>query len=131
LGIIKIMLDSITHCAIVNKNQGDSMKKHMLKREFIILSAELDTLSASENKTRTERLRSFLNDLRLPYKTMDGLYEEDSFLVVVKDEIEIDCIIRLAFYTFSQKTILFRNYQGEASLLFDDGTTELLGKYTA
>lgn len=102
------------------------MKKHMQLNEFIILSAELSTLSYSENLVRSLRLLDLLHDLKLPFKQIKGVYKgtsEVSFMVVVKDEAEIDTVTRLAFQSFNHESILFRDYKGNAKLIYSNGMT--------
>lgn len=109
------------------------MKKHMRTLEFIILSAELENLHPSENNTRTDRLEYMLNELRLPYKAIEGVYKgvsEASFLVVVKDESEIECVTDLGLKSFGQESILFRDFKGQASLVFNNGITQDIGTFT-
>jgi len=101
-------------------------------KEFIILSAELSTLSARNNHQRTELLDSMLQELELPYKQIQGCYKgstEESFMVIFKNEEEFEAIKDFAFKSFDQESILVRDYKGEASLLYQNGKTEVLGKF--
>lgn len=101
-------------------------------QEFIILSAELDTMSPRNNYQRTELLDSMLQELKFPYKQIQGCYKgstEQSFMVIVKNEIEYEVVKDFAFKSFNQESILFRDYKGEASLLYQNGKTEVLGKF--
>lgn len=101
-------------------------------QEFIILSAELDTTTVRSNFYRTELLEFMLQELKLPYKQIQGCYKgstEQSFMVIVKDEAEYEVIRDFAFKSFNQESILFRDLYGSASLVFQDGTKEQLGKF--
>lgn len=100
--------------------------------EFIILSAELDTLTELENNRRTANLASCLRELNLNHKVIEGCYKgstEISFLVTFKNEDEYNTIKDFGLVNFSQDSILVRNYKGEASLVYGNGNTVSLGKF--
>lgn len=101
-------------------------------QEFIILSAELSVSDEWTNHLRSRRLEGMLIDLQLPYKKVGGVYKgvkEVSFMVIVKDEAEIQTVKDLGLVTFEQESVLFRNFKGNAKLIFKDETSVDLGKF--
>lgn len=101
-------------------------------QEFIILSAELSTLGHKENNERSFRLFNCLKDLNINFKPVEGCYKgssEISFLVIVKDEAEIEAIKDLGLKSFEQDSILFRDFKGNTELHFGSGAVESLGKF--
>ena len=104
----------------------------MKLNEFIILSAELTRCNERENLLRTRRLEGMLIDLELPYKKVGGIYKgvkEVSFMVVVKDEAEIETVKDLGIVSFEQESVLFSDLLGGAKLIFKDGTKHELGRF--
>jgi hypothetical protein len=98
------------------------MASKLQLKEFIILSAELTT--SNHNDARTARLENMLVDLKLSYKRVEGVYKgtsEVSFMVIVKDEAEIQTITDLGLITFAQESVLFRDLHGNAKLVYKDG----------
>lgn len=101
-------------------------------QEFIILSAELSKFTPFDNFNRTIKLKNMLNDLDLPFTFCEGNYNgirERGFMVIVKDETELEVIRDLGLMTFEQESVLFRDFKGNAKLLYRDGTSQELGKF--
>lgn len=102
-------------------------------REFVILSAELDSRTFEGNRQATENLRNCLSELHLPYKQVKGMYkgvEEVSFMVIVRDEAEEQTVKNFAFQSFGQESVLFRDLYGKAYLEFSQGSKQELGRFT-
>lgn len=100
-------------------------------QQVIILSAELSKLSSTENERRTVLLNDMITELRLPFKPAKGVYkgsEETSFVVIVRDQGDIDTITGFAFKSFGQESVLHQDSNQRARLIFADGKTQELGK---
>lgn len=97
-------------------------------QQVVILSAEL---SGQDNNRRTALLNDMLAELRLPFKTAIGVYngsKENSFVVVVNSQADIDVLKGFAFKSFGQESILHQDANQEARLIFADDSTKQLGK---
>lgn len=101
-----------------------------ITRQVVILSAELSTKSFESNRQRTQTLEGILQDLHLSYNKATGVYkgsQEDSFVVIVNSELDIEVLRDFAFKNFDQESILVQDANQEAYLLYQDGTTQRLG----
>lgn len=101
-----------------------------ISKQVVILSAELSTNTFEGNRQRTATLEGILQDLHLPFNKALGVYkgsEETSFVVIVRDETDIEVLRDFAFKNFGQESILVQDANQEAYLLYQDGTTERLG----
>ena len=102
-----------------------------ISKQVVILSAELSTNTFEGNRQRTTTLEAMLQDIKLPFSKALGVYEgseESSFVVVVKDELDIEVLRDFAFKNFGQESILIQDANQEAYLLYQDGTTQQLGR---
>ena len=95
--------------------------------ELIILSAELQTLIPQENDLRTNKLEKILKDLGLkPHRTLGRFngVDEKSFCVVVNHELGFtpEFFSELAYKSFDQECILFRNKDKQGFLMGVDET---------
>jgi hypothetical protein len=100
-------------------------------QQVVILSAELSTLNKDDNMVRTSRLGNMIQDLGIPFKLAIGSYKgqlENSFVIIVKDNDEIETLKDFAFKNFNQESILHKDANGLASLVFENNQTERLGK---
>jgi len=101
-----------------------------ISQQVIILSAEHKSQTPEGNAIRTQTLSDCIEDIGLRFDTADGVYKggiEKSFVVLVKDQLEIDALTDFAFKTFDQESVLYQDANQEAYLLFKDGKTEQLG----
>jgi hypothetical protein len=101
--------------------------------QVVILSAELSTLPEQENARRTVLLNDMIAELRLPFKQATGVYkgsQEKCFVVVVREQADIDTLANFAFKSFSQESVLHQDSNQLARLIFSDGKTEVLGRLT-
>lgn len=103
-----------------------------ISKQVVILSAEIpNAMRAEGNRQRTKTLENILKDIGLPFNKATGFYkgqQEESFVVVVKDELDIEVLRDFAFKNFNQESILIQDANQEAHLLFRDGTTQQLGR---
>jgi hypothetical protein len=103
-----------------------------ISKQVVILSAERLGLSVEENQERTDKLEATLNDINLPFSRTVGVYnngpEEKAFVVVVNNEADIETLKGFAFTNFNQDSILHQDVNQEASLFYNDGTIERLGR---
>lgn len=105
-------------------------------QQVIILSAENNQVSESENKSRTANLNSCLYELGLSVNQATGCFNgttQDSFVVIVKNEAEIDAVKKLAFNAigfggFGQDAILYQDANQEAYLVDKSGDEVRLGR---
>lgn len=98
-------------------------------QQVVILSAELST--ANDNARRTSLLNDMIAELKLPFKPALGVYmgnKENSFVVVVESQAEIDVLKGFAFKSFGQESILHQDANQEARLIFADDSTKQLGR---
>jgi lipopolysaccharide export LptBFGC system permease protein LptF len=105
--------------------------KMNISRQVVILSATKNGDSVENTNFRTKTLRGILGDLRLPFSEATGVYKgqtETSFVVVISDNFDIDTLKAVAFKNFDQESILVQDANQEAYLIFNDGTTQNLGR---
>jgi hypothetical protein len=98
-------------------------------QQVVILSGELSTVK--DNARRTALLNDMIAELRLPFKKASGTYKgqsENSFVVIVNEQADIDTLANFAFKSFGQESILHQDANQEARLIFADGTTQRLGR---
>lgn len=105
----------------------------MFTSNFTILSAELSTLSESENRQRTETLKHMLDDLNLEYIPAQGCYKgttEQSFVVSTPDVITFNVVANFAFNNFAQESVLYVDGDKSAHLMYGTNfKNELLGTF--
>lgn len=102
-----------------------------ISQRVVILSAETLNATVEGNRQRTETLRGCLQDCNMNFSQAVGVYkgkEETSFVVVVRDEEEIEALKGFAFLNFNQESILLQDANQEAYLVFNDGETQRLGR---
>ena len=102
-------------------------------QQVVILSAELSRQDSFTNDRRTTLLNDMIAELRLPFKRATGVYKgskENSFVVVVNDQADIDTLANFAFLSFGQESILHQDSNQLARLVYADGRMETLGKLT-
>lgn len=100
-----------------------------ITQQVVILSGELSTVN--DNTRRTALLNDMIAELRLPFKRANGVYKgqsENSFVVIVNDQTDIDTLANFAFKSFGQESILHQDANQEARLIFANGTTQRLGR---
>lgn len=100
-------------------------------QQVVILSAELNRQDSFTNDRRTTLLNDMIAELRLPFKKAVGVYKgskENSFVVVVNEQADIDTLANFAFKSFGQKSILHQDSNQLARLIYADGKAETLGK---
>lgn len=105
------------------------MKQTQFDR-LVIISAERQCFTSHENRHRTINLGKCLQDLYINYTPSQGTYKgvsEQSFVVLPKNDEELQVLKDLAFINFAQESILFRDRGGTASLIFHDNIIEPLG----
>jgi hypothetical protein len=99
--------------------------------QVVILSAELSKLSSVENDRRTVLLNDMIAELKLPFKSAKGVYKgsaENSFVVIVREQADIDTLTGFAFKAFGQESVLHQDSNQLARLIYADGKMETLGK---
>lgn len=100
-------------------------------QQVVILSAELADKRFESNRQRTSNLEACLDDCNMRFKPAKGVYKgraEDSFVVVLKDNAELETLKDFAFKSFNQESILYQDANGEAYLIYQDGKAEQLGR---
>lgn len=99
--------------------------------QVVILSAERSELSFESNRQRSINLASCIEELGLRFREATGVYkgvEETSFVVIVRDNTEVDVLKDFAFKNFGQESILHQDSNQEAHLIYNDGKVERLGR---
>ncbi len=105
-------------------------KKH--KEQVIILSGELSTLTQEKNQRRTITLGACLESLDFTFKKVSGCYngiKEVSFLVIPRNNTEIDILKGLAFTKFGQESVLYQDTTGHCFLEYPNDTSEKIGRF--
>jgi hypothetical protein len=105
------------------------MKQTQFDR-LVIISASLEFKTQLENNDRTLNLGKSLDDLNMNFTSSQGVYRgssEQSFVVLPRNDEELQVLKDLAFNNFFQESILLRGYNGQAMLVYSDDTTEELG----
>jgi len=102
-------------------------------RNSIIISAELSTLSRSENEGRTKRLIELLDALPINYKPVQGMYKgspEQSFIIDLSDgSVLVEEIIDIALDDYGQEAVLTIDENLNGTLIYTDGTSEVIGTF--
>ena len=100
--------------------------------KVLILSAESPENTHEGNRQRTETLRHCLEDCNMNFSQGTGFFRgegpEASFVVLPRNEAEIDVLKDFAFKSFKQQAVLFQDNNQEAYLINHDGTEERLGR---
>ena len=99
--------------------------------QTVILSAESNTNDQLTNEQKTNLLRDCLEDCNMNFSQAEGFFEgrsETSFVVVPKNQAEIDVLKDFAFKTFKQQAVLYQDSNQEAYLINHDGTEKRLGR---
>ena len=102
-----------------------------ISKQVVILSAENSTNTFEGNRQRTTTLEGMLEDIGLPFERATGVYKgqrEASFVVIVRDETDIDILKGFAFNNFNQEAVLLQDSNQEAHLIFRNGSSERLGR---
>ncbi|MCI0564675.1 MAG: hypothetical protein MN733_39915 [Nitrososphaera sp.] len=103
---------------------------------LVLLSAERSDVSDNQNAQRAQALLHTLIALGFDYQEAEGQYEgkeEKSFAVKLYPPIEeeLDKLKRIAFNVFLQDSILVVDTQDRASLLYNDGHSDVyFGNWT-
>jgi hypothetical protein len=101
--------------------------------QIVILSAHRANLDDATNTMRHNLLCQMLRDLGLVYNAVDGVYKgtkETSLLVVLNNTTELETISDFAFKNFEQESILYSDSNRATQLIFNNGTTQELGRLT-
>jgi len=97
-------------------------------------------LSACKGKDKlldaynTDILRNRLKQLKIPFKTVLGCYKgesEYSVLCVVDHESQVAILKDTAFQMFNQESVLIRDQDSSAHLVFRDDTREYVGQFVS
>ncbi len=100
-------------------------------QNVVILSAELSTNTNESNRQRTLNLEACLQDCGFSFNKAQGVYKgsiEDSFVVLPKNQEEIESLKDFAFKNFKQESVLLQDANGRAILVYNDGRNEEIGR---
>ena len=100
-------------------------------QNVVILSAELNTVTNESNRQRTLNLEACLQECGFSFNKAKGYYKgdlEDSFVVLPKNQDEIEALKDFAFKNFKQESILLQDSNGRAILVYSDGKNEDIGR---
>jgi hypothetical protein len=114
---------------MVKTTKGTKMKQTQFDR-LVIISAERQCFTSHENRHRTINLGECQQVLDINYTPSQESYKgsnKQSFVVLPRNDEELQVLKDLAFNNFFQESILFRDYNGQASLIYGDDTIEELG----
>lgn len=104
------------------------------RQPFIIMSAELVTLSDEENTRRTEAMSKWLDAKGYAHKPVIGCYkgkQEVSFVIPFTSDKESTELYRLAIRAYGQESILYVDANRYATLARRDGQNFGLGQFRA
>lgn len=103
-------------------------------KNITTLSAELNTLSDSENQNRTELLERMLIDLKFDYVVAEGCYKGDteiSFIVKTPDVTTFNVLYSIAKNQFDQESVLYVDGDSNAMLMYSENFgMESIGVYS-
>jgi hypothetical protein len=102
-----------------------------ISQQVIILSADQNDNNHERNRQLHENLKACLDDCNLRFKEATGAYKgktEDSVVVIVNNETDIETVKNFAFKSFNQESVLHQDANQEAYLVYADGTTEQVGR---
>ena len=102
-----------------------------IAKQVVILSAHNNLDTAAENAARTELLDQYLLGAKLSFKRTMGAFQgtkQESFVVIVNDNEDIEIVKNCAFINFNQNAVLHQDANRQAHLLSSDGTIKTLGK---
>lgn len=100
------------------------------QQQAIILSAELSTLGTSENIMRSFDLMQWLELSGFKFGQSKGCYKgttERSYVVLVNTQDDINRLQSIAA-KYNQDSILLKDANGLAHLMYGNGTEEVLGR---
>lgn len=101
------------------------------KQRVVILSAELSENSSKRNVMCNENLELCLQECNFKYKNAIGVYKghkENSFVVIVNNNEDIETLKDFAFKNFDQESILETDIKGNAYLTYQDNTSKIVGR---
>ena len=100
-------------------------------KPIMIISAELPGFSDEENNTRTNTLESCLEEMGVGFKSVWGKHngqDEDGFLVVLNNGIQLDDLKTLAFERFGQQSVFVSDMDRNSYVHNSDGSIVGVGK---
>lgn len=98
----------------------------------VFISAELSTLSSTENSIRTEKLKSILESRKMSFVKVEGYYKgvkEDSFMITTNFYVEV--LSKLAFNLFNQESVMICDSLANCKLKYQDGKLESIGSLSS
>lgn len=108
--------------------KGDTMKQ----KQKLLFSAEYYTNTKQENDRRTVLLSEILQDMNISYKIVKGVYKgipEKTFVIVPRDNTEVETLKGILFDKFNQHSILEVNKDSSSYLIYKD-KEEYIGRFT-
>ncbi|MHA2182049.1 MAG: hypothetical protein ACXAAH_11570 [Promethearchaeota archaeon] len=99
--------------------------------QVLILSAQRNDLSQELNERLHLLLGDFLNDLHLNFKQGIGYYKKQrelNYTVIVKNQDEIETLMKYAFDNFNQDSVFHQDSNGICRILSKNGDTKQVGK---
>ena len=102
-----------------------------ITQQVIILSADQNDNNYERNRQLHENLKACLTDCGFTFKEATGTYKgrtEDSVVVLVNNQTDIETVQDFAFKSFNQESVLYQDANQEAYLIYNDGKTEQLGR---
>lgn len=100
-------------------------------QQVVIISAQRTDLSQDLNTRLHLLLGDLISDMNVPYNEAKGVYKdvkEDSYVVIVNNNDELETLEKFAFDNFNQESILYQDVTGTARLIFKNGDTVKVGK---
>lgn len=103
-----------------------------IQPQTFIISAEREELTKEQNLFRTEQLKQMLIKNKIQYTVAQGCYKgqtEIAFVCIAYYQEQAETIKLLAFTHFKQESVLYIDSNGEASLDYATGYTQMLGGF--
>jgi hypothetical protein len=104
-----------------------------MQQRIMIVSAELSTLSSSENSIRTDLFADMIAGLNIEAYEATGFYkgtQENSFICIINNNEDQNVVAQIALNNFDQESVLIQDSNGQAYLEFQDSKTLELGRLT-
>lgn len=105
-----------------------------ISKQIVIISAEKTTNTITQNRANTMELKEHLESQGFYHKRAMGMYKgtpENSFVVLVNNSNQLGRLKNLAFKVFDQESILYRDANNYATLVYSNNKIEGLGKFKA
>lgn len=103
-----------------------------ISEQVVILSAERKENHPEINERVSAVLMDMISDLGIPFNQALGCYKGDnvrSLVCIVRSIEELETLKGFAFNNFNQKSVLYKDVNGNCYLEYENGQSEKLGRF--